>query len=123
VTAWLLVAVGGALGALARYGIGRILSSCTVFPLATLTVNVLGSLCIGYLAALWLVRPDADDIRLFLITGFLGAFTTFSAFSLDTLMLVQQGEPMRAGLNVIANLVLCLLAVTIGFALARQFMQ
>ncbi|MBX2825141.1 MAG: fluoride efflux transporter CrcB [Gammaproteobacteria bacterium] len=120
---WLLVALGGALGAVSRYGIGRVLLVYPGFPFATLVVNVTGSFFIGYLAALFLQRPGSDDLRLLLVTGFLGAFTTFSAFSLETLMLYQQGEPFRAALNILLSLVLCLGAVSAGFLLARQFLS
>jgi len=120
---WLLVAIGGALGAVSRYGVSRVLLVYPGFPFATLVVNVVGSLFIGYLTALLFERSGADDLRLLLITGFLGAFTTFSAFSLETLLLYQQGEIVRAILNVTLNLVLCLVAVSGGFILARQFMH
>jgi len=120
---WILVAIGGALGAVSRYGISRVLLVYPGFPFATLVVNVVGSLFIGYLTALLVDRSGADDLRLLLITGFLGAFTTFSAFSLETLLLYQQGEIVRAILNVTLNLVLCLVAVSGGFILARQFMH
>lgn len=122
-SAWIWVGLGGALGAIARFGVQRVLAVYPTLPLATLTVNVLGSFFIGYLAALILARTGTDDLRLFLVTGFLGAFTTFSTFSLETLHLFQQGEVFRGVLNVAANVLFCLLAVWLGFVLARQFMQ
>ncbi len=122
-SAWLWVGLGGALGAVARFAVQRVLSVYPAFPLATLTVNVLGSFFIGYLAALFLVRTDANDLRLFLVTGFLGAFTTFSTFSLETLQLFQHGEAVRGIVNIAANMAFCLIAVWLGFVLARQFMQ
>lgn len=122
-SSWIWVGLGGALGAMARFGIQRVLAVYPSIPLATLTVNVLGSFFIGYLAALFLARSGADDLRLFLVTGFLGAFTTFSTFSLETLELLQQGETMRGMVNIASNVIFCLIAVWLGYWLARQFVQ
>lgn len=118
---WWLVAAGGAVGAVARYAVAIALTGHTSgFPWATLLVNVLGSFLIGVLATWLLSRgTPADVLRWLLLVGFLGAFTTFSSFSLDTLTLLQQGEWLRALLNIIGNLGLCLLAVFAGAGLAR----
>jgi len=108
----LLVALGGALGAVLRYSTGLALPrpDATAFPWATLGVNLAGSLAIGLLAPV-LARHDAA--RLLLITGVLGGFTTFSAFSLDALTLVQAGRPGLAALyiagSVLGGLALCAL--------------
>ena len=107
-----LIALGGALGSVLRYllvaGIGA--------PWGTAAVNVLGSFAIG----LFFVLLDArTGWQLFLMTGLLGGFTTFSAFSLDTLKLMQQGQAAQAALYVLASVALSLIAVALGVALAR----
>ena len=118
----LAVAVGGALGASLRY-----LAAATThgmlghaFPYGTLLVNVLGSLLIGYLVVL---LPESGHnspvLRLLLITGVLGGFTTYSAFSIETLTLLQEGQMVKAGLNIVLSVLVCLLAVWLGYLLAR----
>jgi len=91
------------------------------FPWGTLVINVLGSFVIGFFATL--TGPDGrylvpGDIRQFVMVGFCGGYTTFSSFSLQTLTLVQDGEVMRAGLNVGASVVLCLISVWLGYVAA-----
>jgi len=122
---FLLACAGGALGAGARYltyvGITRWWSSG--FPWSTLTVNVAGSLLIGVLAALFLERwPETVGLRIFLITGFLGRFTTFSAFSLDFMALVERAEAGTAVLYAASSVVLSILACWAGLAVARAVM-
>jgi CrcB protein len=119
---YLLVALGSALGGMARYGCSGLLARTIgeTFPWGTLAVNVAGSLVIGLFTAL--TGPDgrilvAPDLRLFVTIGFCGGFTTFSSFSLQTLELVRAGELGAAGLNVALSLGLCLLTVWLGFAL------
>jgi len=118
-----LIAVGGALGALARYGTVRL---CTAWcghawPWGTFAVNVVGSFAIGVLYVVVSARaPAAVEIwRAILMVGFLGALTTFSAFSLDTLLLLEQGHGARAVVYVVASVAACLLACWGGIALAR----
>jgi CrcB protein len=119
--AMLLVALGGALGAVMRYAVSgwvQALSRDPTFPLGTLAVNVLGCFVIGGLA--WLAGERnllAPDTRLLVQVGFLGAFTTFSSFSNETLALLRGGEGLRALLNVGANNLLCLLATGLGYGL------
>ncbi|MBW3567312.1 MAG: fluoride efflux transporter CrcB [Proteobacteria bacterium] len=117
------VAGGGALGALMRYGVGVVLAGRGGFPWATLSVNVIGSLLFGFLA-IWLTErmPLAVELRAFVLIGVLGAFTTFSAFSWETLMLLQQGETTRAAMNMFASVMLCILAAAAGIWLARQIL-
>jgi CrcB protein len=111
--------LGGGLGALARYGASHFLAARfgETFPLGTLFVNVLGCLAIGWFAGLtgpdgrWLVPPVA---RQFVTIGFLGGFTTFSSFSLQTLELTKESEWGGAGLNCLLNIALCLGATWIG---------
>lgn len=117
----LAIAGGGAIGALLRYGVALSLAGRTGFPWATLAVNVSGSLLFGFLA-IWLSErlPLAVELRAFLLVGVLGAFTTFSTFSWETLALLQEGGFARAGANLFANVVLCLAAAAAGMWLARQ---
>ena len=117
------VALGGALGSLARFWLAELFVALGMsqFPWATLVANVSGSFLIGVVAAL--TGPDgrmliAPELRLFWMVGICGGYTTFSSFSLQTLTLAQAGEWSRAGLNVALSLLLCLLAVWLGYALA-----
>lgn len=116
------IAVGGALGAVSRYlvagGIYRLLG--THFPYGTLTVNLLGSLMMGLLSFLLLERLSlAPAWRAALMVGFLGAFTTFSTFSLETVNLLQQGANGRAVLNMLFSAIGCTLACWLGIVMAR----
>ena len=108
------VALGGALGAVLRYGIGL----TVVFPLGTLAVNVAGSFVIG-LVWVWLAARGLQQWLPFVMTGLLGGFTTFSAFSLDALRLVEQGRITAAGGYVVASVILSLLACAAGLWIAR----
>lgn len=120
------VAAGGALGASLRYMAASITHSIMGhdFPYGTMLVNILGSLIIGYLLVL---LPDSEEaipyLRLLLITGVLGGFTTYSAFSIETLQLIQDGHLSKAGLNVVLTLLLCFIAVWGGFLLGRGIHQ
>ena len=116
----LLVMLGGACGALARYGTGLLILRCWPgpLPLATWIVNVLGSLCIGLLLPL-AQRDGAMFVRLFVLVGFLGSFTTFSTFSLETVVLWEQGHTGLALLNAGGSLVAGLLGVVAGLAAGR----
>ena len=119
----LWVALGGALGSVARYAFSGVAVRWlgAEFPYGTLFVNVTGSFTIGLLAAL--VAADGRpllgaDARAFLLVGVLGGFTTFSSFSLETLELARGGALGAAGANVALSLVLCLLGAWLGFATA-----
>ena len=119
----LWVALGGALGSVARYAISGVAVRWlgAAFPYATLFVNITGSFTIGLLAALVAAdgRPSLGaDARAFLLVGVLGGFTTFSSFSLETLNLARSGALAPAMLNVAGSVVLCLAAVSLGFATA-----
>ena len=120
---YLWVALGGALGSVARYACSGIAVRWlgASFPYGTLFVNVAGSFAIGLLAAL--VAADgrrllSADARAFLLVGVLGGFTTFSSFSLETLNLARSGALGPAILNVAGSVALCLAAVSLGFASA-----
>jgi CrcB protein len=120
---YLWIAVGGALGSVARYGCSNLIANMfgQTFPLGTLVINVLGSFVIGFFATL--TGPDgrvlvSGDVRQFVMVGICGGYTTFSSFSFQTLTLAQDGEFFRAGLNVVASVMLCLLSVWLGFIAA-----
>ncbi len=112
------VAMGGAVGSSARYGVNLIAPRYlgAGFPWATLFVNVLGCLAMGYFTALLREKmPDDGNMRLFLTTGVLGGFTTFSAFSLDFFGLMQRGEMPAAIFYAAASVVLSIIALMVGF--------
>ena len=120
----LAVAAGGACGALLRLWVAQGVYGLLGrgFPFGILVVNVAGSLAIGVAYVVFFERHDIPpEWRAALVAGFLGAFTTFSTFSLDTLLLIQQGEHAKAGMNVVLSVVLCLAACWLGMAAARQF--
>ena len=116
------IAAGGALGALLRFGVSTGVHTAfgRAFPYGTLTVNVFGSLVMGFLYILLLERvAEAVEWRAFLLIGLLGAFTTFSTFSVETLALVEAGELLKALLNIFLSVVLCLGAAWLGVVLGR----
>lgn len=118
----LAVAAGGVAGTLIRFGVSTWISAQWPrhFYLATLAVNVLGCLLIGYLYASFLQRPDlSPELRGGLIIGFLGALTTFSSFSLDGLRLLESGQAATAFSYIGVSVVGGLLAAWAGLALAR----
>lgn len=122
-TAYLWIAVGSALGGIARYACSSLLAGWfgQTFPWGTLAVNVLGSFIIGFFATL--TGPDgrvtvSAEMRQFVTVGFCGGYTTFSSFSIQTLNLAQDGEIARAGLNVSASVALCLVSVWLGYVAA-----
>ncbi|MHA1158720.1 MAG: fluoride efflux transporter CrcB [Alphaproteobacteria bacterium] len=122
----LMVFLGGGLGAAARFGVTT--ATLRLFgpalPWGTLTVNVIGSLAMGVLWAAVSAYLDTlpVQVRLFVATGFLGGFTTFSAFSLDALLLWERGDSGLAAAYVVASVVLSIAALAAGFALARAAM-
>ena len=119
----LLIAGGGAIGAVLRYAASSSVYAVMGrgFPWGTLFVNVTGSLLIGVLSILMLERLAlAPEWRAAVLVGVLGSFTTFSTFSLETLELLERGELMTATLNMLASVVVCLIAVWFGVAIGRQ---
>ena len=122
-TTLLAIAVGGALGALARYGlsVGVSASLGPNFPFGTLAVNLLGSVAMGICFVLFVERSGVSpELRLGIMTGFLGAFTTFSTFSLETLHLLDAGRLVAGIVNIIGSVVLCVLGCWGGISLARM---
>ncbi|MBI5165790.1 MAG: fluoride efflux transporter CrcB [Magnetospirillum sp.] len=118
---YLLVAIGSGLGGTLRYWLSGLISAWTgpTFPWGTLAINVTGSLVIGLFATL--TAPDGrllvpGEWRQFFMVGVCGGYTTFSSFSLQTLTLVQDGEWLGAGLNIVLSVVLCLFGVWLGHA-------
>ncbi|OWV70936.1 protein CrcB [Rhizobium sp. R634] len=118
----LLVAVGGAIGSVLRYYVGRwaLKLMGPAFPWGTLAVNVVGCFVIGVFAELIARKFNAStELRLLLITGFLGGFTTFSAFSLDAISLFEGGEAVAGGIYIAASVGLSMAAVFAGLAIMR----
>lgn len=116
------VAIGGAVGSVLRYLIQTqsVHWFGTDFPYGTLLVNVVGSLLIGFLSFLLLERITvSEEVRLAILVGVLGGFTTFSTFSLETFNFIQQGDYFVAIGNVFLNVALCLAACFLGISLAR----
>ncbi|MFK7993606.1 MAG: fluoride efflux transporter CrcB [Granulosicoccus sp.] len=120
---FVMVAAGGAMGACARYALTILLLDSTVrFPLATLVANLSGAFLAGFIISfLWSRGLSASPVYLLLVTGFLGSFTTLSAFSVETLKLMQTGALSAAIANVSITVGGALLAVTLGARLARFF--
>ena len=119
----LAIATGGAVGALLRYWVstGTHAVLGRGFPYGTLTVNVLGSLLIGFLYIWLLERLVAGPaLRAFLLIGVLGAFTTFSTFSIETLNLMESGQLGKAIANVVISVTVCIAAAGLGVLAARQ---
>ena len=126
--AYLWVAIGGALGSVARFWINGLVSEKfgATFPWGTLAINVTGSFVIGIIGALAIPEgrmdsPSRQFVTQFLMIGICGGYTTFSSFSLQTLNLLREREWLYAGGNVILSVVLCMLAVWLGWLLGSIF--
>mgnify|MGYP005723666301 CR=1 FL=1 len=119
------VAIGGALGAVSRYALSTWVNTRTDsgFPFGTFTVNLLGSFLFGllFIAVFSTVTPR-ESLRLLVLVGFLGAFTTFSTFSFETMRLVQEGQLGVALMNVLASVCLCLVGVWSGFWIGKNLL-
>jgi fluoride exporter len=125
--AYLWVALGGALGSVSRFWLNGLVSQrFDTFPTGTLIINVTGSFLIGIIGALAVPEGRMDSqsrafATQFLMIGVCGGFTTFSSFSLQTLSLVREREWLYAGGNVVLSVVLCLVAVWLGWVLGSMF--
>lgn len=121
----LMIAVGGAFGAVARYGLSGWVQQAltTTFPMGTLTVNVLGSFLLGFTLPLFESLAWSAEARTMATIGFLGAFTTFSTFSYEAVVLLEGGEWGRAGLYMGGSFLLGLVGVLSGMALASVLLH
>jgi fluoride exporter len=117
----LWIALGGAVGALLRLGISvsTIRITSEHFPYGTLLVNIVGSLAIGILWAFHEKEPFSEGTGAFVFVGILGAFTTFSTYSLDTMRMIQEGRHFAGGMNIVANNAGAILGVLLGYMLGR----
>ena len=115
--AYLLVGIGGALGAMARYWAGTAIGSlANGFPTATFLVNIVGSIAMGLLVG-FLARTTPqfqDEIRLFVAVGIFGGFTTFSSFSLDAITLIERGDYMLAAFYIVGSVLLSVAGLMMG---------
>ena len=120
--AYLLVALGGGIGAMGRHGLGQLAFRAfgPGFPVGTMAANVLGGLLMGLLAG-WLATKDGgNDLRLFLGVGLLGGFTTFSAFSLDAFLMFEKGRYGALAAYVGGSVLLAICAIAVGLFIARK---
>ena len=112
---FLLVGAGGALGAMARFGFSSVIGRLWPmgFPLATLLINIVGSIAMGLFVGLMakLLPANQEELRLFVAVGIFGGFTTFSSFSLDTIVLIERGELLQAISYVALSVVVCLIGL------------
>ena len=119
---YIAIAIGGAFGAISRYWVSESMEKVngTGFPLGTFSVNLLGSFLIGVLFVIFAEKLElAHEWRPLLVVGFLGAMTTFSTFSLDTLLLFQQGQYNTALFYIFSSVIACLFAAYAGIQLTR----
>lgn len=116
-----LIALGGAAGAVSRYAFGAVAQKAAHagFPVGTFAVNVVGCILVGVLAKLFMNTQAHSPLRALLIVGFCGGFTTFSAFSLEIFALMQGGEWFKVAVYVVGSLIACIAGTAIGFAMAR----
>lgn len=120
---WLWIALGGALGSMARYFVQSRVQAVQagMFPTGTLMVNLIGSALIGFLAGWFLAPSSSQNLRLFLMVGILGGFTTFSSFSLDNLNLIRDGQIRTAMIYVLISNVGGISLAFAGYLLAGAF--
>lgn len=121
----LFIALGGSIGALARFGIAKFVNQISggVFPWGTLTVNFIGLFVIGFLYELFEKTLVPSEIRLFLTVGFLGALTTFSTYGMETITLFRNGQYGAAVLNIVLSNVIGIALVVAGIFVARVMIK
>lgn len=121
----LIVMLGGAFGTLARYMVSIWTAPISrELPWGTIIINITGSCLIGFFGTMTLASgrfPVSDNLRLFVMVGFCGGYTTFSSFSLQSLDLLRSGAFVRAGINMVASVILCILAVALGHYIAAHY--
>lgn len=118
---WLWIAIGGAVGACARFGVNQLFVGCSGWPIATLLVNAIGSGLMGGMMSCCSMNLSTDPIKLGVIIGVLGSYTTFSTFSYETWLFIQQGAWLKAGLHILSNVLLCLLMMGFGHTMGKFF--
>jgi CrcB protein len=124
---WMMAAMGGALGSVARVIVSTAVANWTgeEFPFGTIAVNVSGALVMGMIAGFGQSEPGklllSEPARTFLMIGVLGGYTTFSSFSLQTFLLLEQGNILGASLNVLLSVLLCIVGIWLGFSMIRTF--
>ncbi|NLD94484.1 MAG: fluoride efflux transporter CrcB [Fibrobacter sp.] len=121
----LFIALGGSIGALARFGIAKFVNQISggVFPWGTMTVNFIGLFVIGFLYELFEKTLVPSEIRLFLTVGFLGALTTFSTYGMETITLFRNGQYGAALLNIVLSNVVGMVLVVAGIIVARVMIK
>lgn len=122
----LSIIAGGAIGAVFRYYLSGLVQkqfSSTLFPYGTLVVNIIGAFLIGFFWELFQNIIIPGNLKLFIFMGFIGAFTTFSTYSLETLNLLRDNQFKYALINILSNNVLCIALVFIGFLVARYLLK
>jgi CrcB protein len=123
---YVLVGLGGFIGANARFVVARFVGAAveTRFPLGTFVINIAGSLALGVLGTVIAekITPNSEAMRLALGVGFLGAFTTFSTFEFETNALLEDGSWWMATMNIVASVVVGLVAVRAGIVLAKSWL-
>lgn len=117
----LAIFIGGGLGSLTRYGIAIWMKSASLnFPIATLTVNIIGSFILGFAAAIfWKNTNFHDGLKLAITVGFCGGLTTFSTFSWETFDLIKNGETLLACIYAILSVLVCIVAISFGAFLSK----
>lgn len=124
---FIAVMIGGAVGSLMRFTVQRAVQMLPLeggFPFGVLTANILGSFIIGFLSSVLVGKYHLGPMwRAGIFVGFLGGFTTFSSFSLDTMTLFESGKVLYGCLNILVSVVVCLLATTLGLFFGRMIVQ
>jgi fluoride exporter len=119
----LVIGIGGFFGAISRFIISKQMALLLGddFPYGTLLVNAVGSFLLGFLSRYLMEHFVVSElVRVSLLIGFLGAFTTFSTFSYESIMLLQEGDFIKAGVNILSNILLCLILCFVGFQFAKS---